>query len=582
MAQKMLCCSLILCLVLSVLAVPLPASASRATNRLSLEEAVFHATRNSSGLRDVRVESIKKRAERREAVEAIRIARRRAKYPWFSLLMDINLPQTHGLPKEIELLMTLPEIETELKTLREQEKDEILKVRHDVTAAYLETLQAQYSVERQQLFIRETGEALQRLRRQYMTGRGTREDVEYLEAELEGHRTALQKAVQDLESKQEKLGGMIRIKLNTNTELDDYLPEADLSRQDLELMIEHALKHDFNLFEAVQNRSIAQTEVLQLMDIYAGRWGSKVSSMNNYIRSTLGRQVENLDVRMDYDAFMRNYYEPALDRIEAPWRGSFSFRILFVTIRIPKEWFKQGHLGERYFEDEKYALFKALVEREKAIELENEIRNSLVQQVKDTYFTLKQMESTYEELHNNMECSERNYQSSLRGSRIGLVPFQELHSEKMNYYEQEDSLFEMKLDYGKTIAMFNLYTSGYLDVVRGDFRTTELFDGDSIPLHDRAEPGWYIQTLLSDYKFTFGLNMPEAYNITDYELYTGNHERIGERTEISETISHLPVVFEDSSMLYVKLYREDELIYLAELDGFDIYGTLVLKEAEQQ
>ncbi|GEM_PF-4382750 len=560
---------------------PFSAPTAGAASHLSLEEAVFHTKKNSSGLRDATVDRIKKTAERKEAVEAVRMARRREKYPWFTLLMNVNLPQKHGLPKEIELLMKLPEVNTELQTLRKKEEHEVLKARHDATLAYLDVLLARYHLERKEKYLRETEEALTRIRRQYLIGRGDKEDVDYLEEELESLRGERRKAVQDLETQLDKLGRLTNLTLNTSTRFDDYLPQADIDRRDLDNMVEHAVQHDFDLFQATQDRKIAQTEVLELIKIYENQWGGRVRSMTNYIKSQLGRQVEKLDARLDYDHFMNNFYEPALDRIEAPWRGSYRFRILFVTIRIPKEWFKLGTLGERYFEDEQYALFTALVDREKAIDLENDIREDLIQQVKDTYRILKQMEQSYEETQRNQERSEGHYQHSLRQNQIGLLPFQELHSEKMNFYGQEDSLFEMRVDYGKAIATLNLYSSGYLDVLEGTFETTDLFDGDSFLLEDVSEPGWFIQTLLSDYKFTFGVNIPDEYGLTDFELYTANHERIGAKTQISDTVSHLPVIFEDTTMLYVKLYDDDELKYIAELDGFDIYGPLDLKEADQ-
>ncbi len=571
----------LLLLIMFLQAVYSPELMARSSNRLSLNEAMHHAVKNSPGLRDTRIERIKKNIQRREAIEAIKMARRREKFPWFSLLMSVNLPVKHALPREIELLMKVPEIQTELQNLREREKYEILKARHDAQVAYLDVLLAKYFVQRQELYLRETRDTLAKVRQQHRIGLGDIKDVEYLEKELEACQKNLQKAVQDLEQKLAKLSRLTNIRLNINTQFDEYLPNVDINRDHLDKIVNHSLKHDFGLFKATQDRKIAQTEVLELIGIYENRWGGRVSNMTRYIKSQLGQQVERLDVRLNYDVFINNYYHPALNRIEEPFSGSFKIRILFITIRIPKEWFKLGTMAERYFDNEKYALFNALVEREKAIDLENDVRESLIQQVRNTYFTLKQMEAAYAEGLSNQQRSERNYLMSLRGNQLGLVPFQELHSEKVNFYKSQDSLYEMLIDYGKTIAMFNLYTSGYLDVLQGDFDVTDLIDGDSFITGGAGGPTWYIVTTLTDYKFTFGVNIPEDLGVTDFELFTSNHVQIGERTVVSNTISHLPIVLQDNTELYVKLYKDNQLVYIAHLDGFDITGPLVLVSASQ-
>ncbi|OEF97125.1 TolC family protein [Desulfuribacillus alkaliarsenatis] len=571
---------IILSLVISLVS-PTIVMANRTTHQLSMEETIHHTTRNNSGLRDTRINRIKKTIERREAIEAVRIAQRRERFPWFTLLMSINLPQKNTLPRAIELLMKLPEINSELHMLRHKEQYETIVSKHDAQLAYYDVLLAQYTVNRTWDYIYETQEALERLRRQQRIGLADIRDVEYLEGALEGHQTTLKKAIQDLEKSIDKINKLTQLRTTVNTTFPDYVPSVNLDRSQLDDIIDHAIKYDYSLLEATQERKIAQARVVELIDLYNNRWGSTVRPMTQYVQSQIGRQAERLDRRINYDVFINSYYEPALNRIEAPWSGSFRFRILFITIRIPKEWFKLGTVAERYFDDEKYALFNALVERDQAIDMENDIRENLIQQVKDTYFTLKQMEAVNEDAIRNLARAERNYEISLRDNKLGLVTFQELHSEKMNFYEQQDGSYEALLEYGKTIAMFNMFSSGYLDVLSGDFQATSLADGDSWISESGEIASWYIETLLTDYKFTFGVQVPDTLGVTDYELYTANHVQIGDRTVVSETISHLPLSLEESSMLYVKFYKDDELRYIAQLDGFGVTGPLLLQEATE-
>ncbi|KAB2951941.1 hypothetical protein F9B85_10305 [Heliorestis acidaminivorans] len=552
------------------------------TKELTLQEAIHFSISNSKGLRDAQTDRIKKVIERREAIEAIRIARKRERYPWFTLLMDINLPTLNTLPREIELLMKIPQINSDLQILRHKERYETLVAKHNAEIAYYQVLLAKYTVDRKWKYINETKETLERLKQQQKLGQADIKDVRYLESSLTNHQKSLRKAVQDLEKSLNKLEKLTNLKLDVNTQFEDVIPKAEVDRSHLDAIIDHAAKYDFTLLEATQERQIAQAKVVELIQVYENRWGGIVRPMTRYVQSQIGQQAEKLDASIDYDDFIDNYYHPALDRIEEPWRGNFTLKILFVTIKIPKEWFKLGTIAERYFDDEKYALFNALIEREKAIEKEKDIRELLIEQVKDTYFTLKQMEASNDEAVQNLIRMERNYQLSQRENKLGLLGFQELHSEKMNFYDQEDSRYEALLDYGQTIAMFNLYSSGYLDLLSGDFRNVDLDDGDSWIIDGDGEAVWYIETLLTDYKFTFGIRLPDHVRATHYELYTANHVQIGERTEKNETISHLPLSYEDNTMLYVKLYQDDQVRYVAELDGMGITGPLLLKGASEE
>lgn len=548
-----------------------------AVSEISIAEARKHAVINSKGLRDARLEMIKKTIEKKEAREAITIARKREKYPWFSLLMSINLPQRSMLPRAIELTMKIPQIDAELFSLRHKVRYENIKAQHDAEVAYYDALLARYVVDRQWLYISETKETLERVRREARIGRAAADDVEYLEDALDGYEQALIKAIQDLEAVLEKLSRITGLKLNVNTKFIDYVPYAALDRTMLDNIVEHALKNDYNLLQATQDRKVAQAKVVELIHLYNNRWGGTVRSMTQYVQSQLGRQAEKLDVRIDYDRFLNAYYEPALDRIESPWRGAYKIKILFITIRIPKEWFKLGTVAERYFDDQKYALFDAIVERDKAIDTEDDIREQLIQQVRDTYRTLKQLEAVNDDAINNLARQERNYESSLRNNRLGLTTFQELHADKISFYGQQDSSYEALLEYGKTIAMFELYTSGYLDVQSGSFSGTQLQDGDSWISRSGQTATWYVESLLTDYRFTFGLFLPEDLRVTHFELYTSNHQQIGDTTEKSDTISHLPLSYQDSAMLYVKLYDSDELKYFGYLDGFGTDGELLLE-----
>ena len=69
----------------------------------------------------------------------------------------------------------------------------------------------------------------------------------------------------------------------------------------------------------------------------------------------------------------------------------------------------------------------------------------------------------------------------------------------------------------------------------------------------------------------------ESYGITHFVLLTKDNMQIGEKTEVSSTLSHVPITYSDSTLLIVELYKEDKKIYRAYIDGGQYGGELELE-----
>ena len=139
-------------------------------------------------------------------------------------------------------------------------------------------------------------------------------------------------------------------------------------------------------------------------------------------------------------------------------------------------------IAEPYMEDEKYALFISLVDRDKARTEEKNVEKALVNSIKDSYETLKQMEKAYNTAKESLESAEQSYETALKENKLGLTTFSTLESMRAGMYETQKSLYEMQIEYAKALANFDFITSGYVsdllvggESVEGDYESGSTF-----------------------------------------------------------------------------------------------------------
>lgn len=107
-----------------------------AENMLTLQDIRTLAIENSTGLQNTKIDLVKKQIELRQAKEGIADIIKKESTIRFSLLFNIKFPEKHGMPKEIELLTKIPEIENDIKVLNEKKNSEALKSQTTAEQAY--------------------------------------------------------------------------------------------------------------------------------------------------------------------------------------------------------------------------------------------------------------------------------------------------------------------------------------------------------------------------------------------------------------------------------------------------------------
>lgn len=542
-------------------------SASRV---MSIDDVRNLADKNCSDAKDVILDRITKEIELKQAKDAIKDIRKKESTVKFSLLFNIKMPSKHGMPKEIELIMKVPTIQNEITVLKRQEKYERLKNKQKAESAFYDVLLENYNVNYATDRIADSSVTLKDISTKYKTGNGKKEDVEYVENQLDGFKTKQQNSILNLNNNKKTLGNIINSDVTAGYDFTEYFPEANISRDMLPQIIEYSKQNDFELFKKTQARKLAEKNAYEILQVYKSKYSKYIGDIESYINS-------HKDTEIDYEEFIKKY-NYTLYNIDSPWYGAYVINLLFFKIRIPKEWFKGEYSGTRYMEDQKYALFVALAEKDKAVKAEKDAETSLENSIYSAYNNLKQMEASYKNVTDEMEKIKADYEEKKQKNKMGLLSFSSLESVKDSFYEKQSSAYEMKMSYAKALSSFNLTTSGYIDnlLSGGSFSTSDLESGTTFA--DKAS--WYIKNPLTEYNFEFGVNIPGEYDVNYYQLFYDN-QPIGTVTPIDEPIIHSPLTYNDTSLLEVRLFKDGNIKYKAYFDAGQYEGELDVKAVSE-
>jgi len=574
--------TIILSLALQMIVYPFIVEPVFAMSQMSLEKATQLALLNSDAIDEIELDILKKNMERQQAVEGLRDIRKKESTVRFSLLFSISFPEKHGMPKEIELIMKIPKVDHEIDVLNHKLEFTKQKIMFDVRQLYLDLVLQQRTVEslKGQLVLQK--DTQKRLESDLLKGNATQDDVLAASEETTTLETNLAKESKKLVSLKEKLGAMCKTDMLNVKSFDTNLYVANLNRNDIRPLIRTATSRDFDFYTIVQERKLGEKKVDELVDIYRGRYGSKVNRIMPEIKKSRANKAKFLKA-----------YNAMLDDIDRPWTRVFKINLLFFTISIPFRWFQGEYTALRYFEDQKYALFVAVLDRDKLRVTEAAARAQLEEKIKGAYDAAKELELAYKASIKTIEKEKKNYNSAFDKNKLGMLSFAELESARLALVNAEQQALSNLINYNKFIHTLDFYTVGGLKgkLTAIDFDSGVYEAGDSIPIDASSEtqalekkvdkPTWVIEVPYTEYRFSFGIFLPSSIEATHFQLELEDGRKIGEKTEVKKRLEHMPILFSDSSVLRLKLYKDKALVYEALLDGTDYAGTLDLKPADQ-
>ena len=558
-ARRRMCC--LLCVALLLSALPRITPPAQAAERvLLLEQAQSMAISNSEDITQTNNEIILQQMKYVEAVDGIKAkVKNKTSFRW-SPLLSFKFPQQLNLVEAFELNVKPLTLQSDLDSLEHKRDDLRFAAQAEVSKTYIEVYVLQEKIAFQEERLATAQAQLTRNQARLATGEADQTDVDNMEKSVEELTSQISELKRNFQTGKEELSDLIGMDVTSGYTFRNPLKELSLPREQLDGIIQYTVDNDQTMYEANAAASNALISLETYEDLMRGQYGSKL----NYIQTYVDMAKSGQDI--DYAAFKLKYGE-MLQALDAPWNSKI--RILFFT--FTKEWFKGEIDGTRYIEDEMYAIYTACMEYSNAKKDRDTTESDLRKQVAEQYELLVSAWNSYTNLLSQVDTLKETLDKVTALNQLGQADFDELSTAQEDYETVQTDALDALASYNTLLQDFDRLTCGAVTAYMNgsDLSAEAGAGGDSYARVDPiADPYYYIYTTVDDLTFHIGVSLPEDFSpsITDFEVWSEGLQ-IGERTVITEELSHLTLDYGGTSMLVLRFYDGETYVTECEIDA---------------
>lgn len=552
---------------------------------ITIEQAVQYAQMKSTKYKKKQKSREPKVIKLQQAIQGIRDVRIKETTIRFALPFTIKWPEKHALPKEIDLVMKIPRIETDIANIDRELNDILLAEREKAENTFIDVYAYQEKSKIGRQILKEMETSLKKMALLQKAGQAKEKDVETLSKKVLAQRTKVASLVRAFDKSKEKLSNIVKFDVTNGYTFKNPLKKINVPIDYTDQLVQYTLNTDFNMFRTRNAENIARRTVSELYHIYGVKWGGLARRLE---------QEATQETPINKDA-LDDKYEQLLYDVDNPWRGDWKLRIYFITISIPKEWFKGEFDGTRYFDDEKYAIIAALGDKEDAIAETESVKKDLVNSVIDGHEGLQELWKAYTTSIDTLSKSKNAYTLAKMRNQQGKASFDELETEKTNFQSAQETEFDNLVNYNKQSVAYDRVTCGAINKFRENMnlflqsvKTGQSVIDDvnrqleaQIGANDNANPDritYSMTNLVDQYKVAFKVHVPEAYpdKIAQYEVMTSDGIVVISKTDIKKTATAVPVVYKGSTKMIVRFYNDDKFVVEGSFDAITPSGPIEL------
>jgi hypothetical protein len=487
----------------------------------------------------------------------------------WSPLLSFKFPEKFNMSDEFEMKVKPQSLSSEIVILQHQmndlQYDVILKARD----AYFKVYTAQEKSAFIQQMLTDAQTELARNKARLIAGLANQSDIDKIQKNIDKFTGDLAQQLRTFQSAKSDLSDLVKVNVTTGYRFLNPLKDADLTRSQLNGIIEHTLNADQGVYEARSAESLALVNINLAESLMRGKYGGKMNRLNAFIAGARS----GADV--DYAAFQIQYKEMLKD-IDSKWQGNW--RILFI--KIPKDFLKGQIDGIRYIEDEPYALYTACMEYASAVKDRKSAENDLRKQIEGDFEALVTARNASIALADSVKDTKKDLERLQILNRIGKADFDEIKDKQADYQDMQMDSFDVLTTYNELLVSFDELCCGAVT----QYFNGKNFDTDSgggavsFPTDDGQI--WYsIYGDVAELTFVFGIDVPDDFEpeVTHYELWYDD-TKISGHEEASKTFTHLTIDYGDSNMLKVRLFDGDKFVAECEIDTSEPRGPLPIEK----
>lgn len=505
------------------------------------------------------------------AIKSIEMKKKNMRTFRWTPLLSFKFPEQPKLVDEYEWQYKPIQIQSEITALEHKLNDCKYEVIETVSLLYTQAYVCQEKIAYLQSMILELEKDLKRIQTKAATGGAKQADADKLKQSIEKNKSDLVLQMRTYETKKEKISDKVKMDVKSGYRFENPLVEADIPRSSLPDLVNYTLDHDQNYYEVKLNESISLTSLTMTESFMRNQYGGKMNQIQSYVnQAKSGGDINQIAFKKSYDQFLKE--------IDEPWNGYYRF----LFIKISKEWFKGAISGSRYVEDDPYALYTASLDYADAREEKIAAQKDLTGRVKDQYESLITARNAYEILKaSNVELG-KEVSRGLEQNRMGKLPYEELKALQDEYQKAQIEELNMLDNYSQLLYSYNRLTCGAISIyLRGNsIQWNMTSGGDSFVTADEIEGAYYyIESKIEDRLFILGVQIPENFkpDITHYELWV-NETRVGQKLSTDQQLRHLTLDFDEAQSVRIKLFNEDKLVEICEIDSGINRAPLLIRD----
>jgi hypothetical protein len=397
------------------------------------------------------------------------------------------------------------------------------------------------------------------------------------QADIDKGQQSVQKLTEDLARQlrafltaKQSLSDIVKLDVTTGYRFLNPLKDADLTRDQLDGLIEYTLSADHGVYEARAGESLALLNLNVAESLLRGKYGGAMNRLNSFISAARG------GASVDYAAFQIQY-RIMLSDIDSRWQGYK--RIIFF--KFPRVYLKGQIDGIRYIEDEPYALYTACMEYASARTDRIAAESDLQKRMSVDFEALVTARNAAKSLSDSVNDAAKALDKLLVLNRIGKADYDEVKSAQEEYQSLQMDAFGALTTYNELLIAFDRLCCGAVtQYFKGaSFKSDTGGGAISFPTGD-GQIWYYIYGDVSDMTFVFGIDVPDEFepDVSEYEVWYDNQNLSG-RVEADKTFHHLTLDYGDTRTLKVRLFGSDGFVGECAIDASEPRGPLPIENA---
>jgi len=506
------------------------------TNKLTIEQAKALALVNSSKIDSLEAKVTTQEAKLKSATKKIALKQKNRSTFRYSPLLNIKFPTSASGSTLYDEEIKPIQIQTEIDKLNHQVSDQKLEEYKKVEELFVKIVSMQDRIEFNNKRISSYETTIKKNKSRVLLGEAKQADIDTMEAKVKEINTSISNDTSTLEAAKKKLSQTIGLDVTTQYTFENPYVKSEIPRSALDELKQYTLDNDQTYYEACIDETEALTALNTYVDIIKNNFGSKYNTIAPYINASLsGTQIDKKGFKKAYDTFLND--------IDSPWQGDYTIRLLFVKIKIPKEWFKGEVDGIRYIEDDPYALMDLALDYSEKRITKGQVEEDILDQVEDNFNTYVSTKKAYLNYVDQVKTAKVNLDKDSVSNRLGELTYEEYQSSQNSYETLQNDMLQSLADYSNILIEFDRLTCGAVSAYLSGNGANVFAAGSGTSYIDEEVTNGaycYVQPIAQQQAFVMTVVIPDDFdvNVTDFELWI-NSTQVGGRTSVNGQLRHL-------------------------------------------